>query len=92
MCDLKYDVIGKQETAKDDIKYVLMRSGMEESLVQEEEEDGPVLHVSSGGSTEELTKEYFAHLSSAQIHGLIEFYRFDLEAFQYDPYQYGKGK
>ena len=84
MCKLDFDVIGKQETAEVDVEFIMARTGWNITPSRE--------HASSGGSSQDLAREYFRELDSNQVQGLIDYYRFDLEAFEYDPYEYIPGE
>ena len=46
-------------------------------------------HVSSGGSTEDLTKEYFATIPQKVYKELVKMYEADFKAFGFDPKIYG---
>ena len=45
-------------------------------------------HVSSGGSTKELAKKYFAQLSLDTVKKLYSIYQVDFEMFGYSPQLY----
>ena len=45
-------------------------------------------HVSSGGSTKELAKKYFAQLSLDTVKKLYSIYQVDFEMFGYSPQWY----
>ena len=45
-------------------------------------------HVSSGGSTYDLTKKYFSELDSVTVTKLYNIYKVDFEMFSYTPDMY----
>ena len=45
-------------------------------------------HVSSGGSTKDLAKNYFSELDITIVMKLYEFYKVDFEMFDYSPDEY----
>ena len=47
-------------------------------------------HVSSGGSTKDLAKNYFSELDITIVMKLYEFYKVDFEMFDYSPDEYFK--
>ena len=47
-------------------------------------------HVSSGGSTKDLSKNYFSELDITIVMKLYEFYKVDFEMFDYSPDEYFK--
>ena len=47
-------------------------------------------HVSSGGSTKDLAKNYFSELDVTMVKKLHEFYKVDFEMFDYSPDEYFK--
>ena len=75
-CYLDYEVIGKMETFTNDSNYIMSKTGMKPSIEQD--------HVSSGGSTSDLTKVYFAKLPIELIEKLYKWYKIDFEMFNYD--------
>ena len=75
-CYLDYEVIGKMETFTNDSNYIMSKTGMKTSIEQD--------HISSGGSTSDLAKVYFAKLPSALIEKLHQWYKIDFEMFNYD--------
>ena len=47
-------------------------------------------HVSSGGSTKDLAKNYFSELDIRMVKELYELYKVDFEMFDYSPDEYFK--
>ena len=45
-------------------------------------------HVSSGGSTKELTRQYFTEINIITAKKLYELYKVDFEMFGYSPKEY----
>ena len=80
LCYLDIDVIGKMETFEMDSNYIVTKVGMNESMLHLDEH----LNVSSGGSTDNLAKSFFAKLSQKFILELYEFYKLDFKFFDYD--------
>ena len=75
-CYLDYEVIGKMDTFTNDSNYIMSKTGMRASIEQE--------HISSGGSTSDLAKVYFAKLPNKLIEKLHQLYKIDFEMFNYD--------
>ena len=75
-CYLDYEVIGKMETFTNDSNYIMSKTGMKTSIEQD--------HISSGGSTLDLAKVYFAKLPNKLIEKLHKWYKIDFEMFNYD--------
>ena len=68
------------------LRYILMRMGVQDQL--DESDLGNVKQGSSGGHTESLAKQYFAKVPRISCQRLFEMYKFDFEAFGYDPGEY----
>ena len=64
------------ETFANDSNYIMSKTGMKTSIEQD--------HISSGGSTSDLAKVYFAKLPSALIEKLHQWYKIDIEMFNND--------
>ena len=75
-CHLNYEVIGKMETFTNDSNYIMAKTGMRPSIEQ--------AHISSGGSTSDLAKDYFANVPNQLIEKLQQLYKIDFEMFDYD--------
>ena len=75
-CYLDYEVIGKMETFTNDSNYIMSKTGMKTSIEQD--------HVSSGGSTSDKAKVYFAKLPNTLIEKLHQWYKIDFEMFNYE--------
>lgn len=78
-CHLRYDVIGKVETSTEDAKYIAAKTGMPNAPYANRR-----LQTSSGGSTEDLARQYFSTLSKGEVKRLYDYYKFDFDAFGYD--------
>lgn len=85
ICYLNFDVIGKSETAAEDLRYIATKAELHDSLPAD-----IWLHSSSGGSTLMLAKEYFSTLKKKEVEELFEYYKFDFEAFGYGYSEYLK--
>ena len=83
LCNFNFDVIGKTETAAEDMRYIATKAGLHDSLPTE-----TWLHSSSGGSTSMLAKEYFSTLTKKEVEELLKYYNFDFEAFGYGYSEY----
>ena len=83
LCNFNFDVIGKTETAAEDMRYIATKAGLQDSLPTE-----TWLHSSSGGSTSMLAKEYFSTLTKKEVEKLLKYYKFDFEAFGYGYSEY----
>ena len=75
-CNLNYEVIGKMETFTNDSNYIMAKTGMRPSIEQE--------HISSGGSTSDLAKVYFANIPNKLTKKLQQLYKIDFEMFNYN--------
>ena len=69
------------------LRYVLEHSGLKPYSPSTNPE-GARSNPSSGGSSEDLAKKYFATLEHKQFLALKDLYRNELEAFGYDPDPY----
>ena len=83
MCTLSYDVIARAETAEEDMAFIFAKTGLDRILPVDTDRNR-----SSGGSKTELALELFRRLRRDQFDGLVRYYRFDLEAFDYDISQF----
>ena len=83
MCALSYDVIARAETAEEDMAFIFAKTGLDRILALDTDKNR-----SSGGSKTELALELFRRLRRDQFDGLVRYYRFDLEAFDYDISQF----
>jgi len=82
-CDLPYRVIAKAENFQDDQRFIGDLAGVQLDKVE--------THHSSGGSTRQLSKEYFSMLDTHTVNRLYNLYKVDFEMFGYSPdlyYQY----
>ena len=80
LCNLNYQFIGKIETFEKDSKYVMERVGMNTSKIPEKNKRR---NLSSGNSTEEMTKYLFSHLPNTLMQKLYDSYKIDFEMFDY---------
>ena len=64
------------ETFTNDSNYIMAKTGMRPSIEQE--------HISSGGSTSDLAKVYFANIPNKLTKKLQQLYKIDFEMFNYD--------
>ena len=85
LCYLNFDVIGKTETAVEDLRYIATKAKLRDSLPADIR-----LHSSSGGPTLKLAMEYFSTLKKREVEELYKYYEFDFEAFGYGYSEYLK--
>ena len=85
LCYLDFDVIGKTETAIEDLRYIATKANLHGTLPAD-----IWLHSSSGGSTLTLAKEYFSTLKKKEVEALVKYYEFDFDAFGYGYSEYLK--
>ena len=71
-------------------RYIMRRSGLYRSFF-EAKTNQTQWHASSGGSTESLTEEYFAQITTKNYQDLVHFYEGDLDAFGFNPKIYDLG-
>ena len=66
-------------------RQILNRVGLEDPVPSE----GTRINKSPGEkSSKDLTKQYFETLDPEQVKQLVEIYKFDFEAFGYDPKEF----
>ena len=80
-CDINYDFIGKFETLREDISYILRK-------VYGKEEDFWFPAINDPRSAALYTKEYYSHLPSDLIHKVKDFYKGDFTLFNYTVDEY----
>ncbi len=83
-CDVDYDAIGKAETFSEDLRYVVIKSGLEGVV----DGDDFGLKVHSVKHKENRAKEYFAQLTEDKRQRLYEYFKLDFELFDYDAQEY----
>ena len=83
-CDLEYDLIGRMETWRDDLNYIIRKRGLD---VLQSENSGTI-HHSTKGKTEQTAKGYFSKLTQKQGQDLYNMFHMDFEMFDYDPKPY----
>ena len=77
-CKISFTVISKTETFNEDREKIL-------EMVGEKGEDyNEQRHVHTGDQTQELTKQFFANISSSVKLKLLNLYKYDFELFGYD--------
>lgn len=76
MCHMKYDVIGKVETADEDAKYAFYKTGLDLPIKDR-------THVSHGGSSDDLALSLFSTISLDKRKQLYEMYKLDFLMFDY---------
>ena len=84
-CDVEYDVIGKMETFREDLKYIVMKKNLQKVLPLEEVS---LIRNSAKSISNETTKAYFSQISKEKIAKLYEYYNLDFELFAYDVTSY----
>ena len=92
-CDLRYSALGKMETFDEDFHYVSSAAGIStwedsvgDRIHQTEAEAEAGMGVAGGAH--HRTRRYLSQLSDEARSRLVEAYRQDLEAFDYDPRPY----
>ena len=86
-CDIEYDVIGRVETFKEDVKYIVIKSNLQNVLPLEK---SAVAMNSKKTLSTYSTHDYFSQLSKEEIENLYKFYQLDFELFGYDVTSYFK--
>ena len=78
-CIIPFKVIAKMETMGEDMKYIgeMVGGGKFKKNVRG--------NTSGGGSTSQLTRDYFSKLDKHLVHQLYLFYQIDFEMFGYKP-------
>ena len=92
-CTIPYDVIGRMETFDEDLKYIVLKLGLQDIL--------PIKNITTlrknrsdrkkYKNVKDRTKkslEYFAELEKSQIKELYNIYQIDFEMFGYDASDY----
>ena len=78
-CHINYTVISKMETYNEDKERFLKMVGIEEEKKEER------IHVTSGESIQNTTKNMFEKIRKEDREALKELYKYDFEMFDYDP-------
>ena len=88
-CTIPYDVIGQLETFNEDLKYIILKLGLQNIL--------PIDNIDkwqknkSDSEAKDKKKEvakYLSQLTKAKLEELLNIYRLDLEMFSYDVSDY----
>ena len=79
-CTVPYDVIGHLETAKQDTKYILKKSGLHEAA-----NDVKHAHVTKNGTSVMWRQHYFSKVPCVILKKVYEVYKLDFDLFGYDP-------
>ena len=79
-CDLEYQVIARMENFVQDQEMIGRLANVTFQKIES--------HKSSGGSTEDLTRQYFADLDKDMKKKLYNIFKIDFDLFGYDPNQY----
>ena len=92
-CAIPYDVIGRMETFDEDLKYIVLKLGLENIL--------PIKNIKTlwknrsdrkkYENVKDRTKkslEYFSELEKSQVKELYDIYQIDFEMFGYDASDY----
>ena len=79
-CLISYDAIIKLESAKEDEKFVLAVSGMDEYIDLEYKH----FHTNQNSKAESLRKEHFSQITCEELVKLKQIYLMDLTMFQYE--------
>jgi len=74
-CEVRYDFIGHYETLREDVDYVLKKTGMQEIQL--------VPHNPSDVNSSSIVSKEMATLSSDEIRKLVDIYRLDFLLFGY---------
>ena len=90
-CDIRYDIIGRVESLKDDLEYIAEINNFKSDLyrIKDDLHVHPTFKREIGikGKTEKI-KRYFMQLNSTQVHNIYRMYKIDFEMFGYstEPY------
>ncbi|XP_026462418.1 carbohydrate sulfotransferase 11-like [Ctenocephalides felis] len=76
-CQLRFDVIAKVETLKDDQQYLIEEAHLQKLITPQWKNSG------KGKTTTQLVAEYYSQLTKKQIMQLYDIYRYDFELFNY---------
>ncbi|XP_026477900.1 carbohydrate sulfotransferase 11-like, partial [Ctenocephalides felis] len=76
-CQLRFDVIAKVETLKDDQQYLIEEAHLQKLISPQWKNSG------KGKTTTQLVAEYYSQLTKKQIMQLYDIYRYDFELFNY---------
>ena len=84
-CHVRFDIIAKMETLKDDSKFVLSHRDLSEKVKIEWSHK-----TNSQQTTSEIAEEYFSQLTKSEVKQLYLKYLLDFIMFEYDPEPYYK--
>ena len=87
-CDIRYDIIGRVESLKDDLEYIAEINNFKSDLYRIKDD----LHVHPTFkrkiSVKEKIKRYFMQLNGTQVHNIYHMYKIDFEMFGYSNVSY----
>ena len=86
-CEIEYDVIGRIETFREDVQYIVVKNNLQNVLPLEK---SAVAMNSKKTVSTYSTHDYLSQLSKAKIDSLYKFYQLDFELFGYDVTSYFK--
>ena len=89
-CNIPYNVIGRIESFQEDVKYILIKNHLEDTLPLKETLN---FHKNQKGKGSKRSKEkkslkLFSQLTRTQIRQLYEIYKMDFKLFNYDASEY----
>ena len=86
-CDVTYDVIGRMETFSDDVKYIICKNNLENTLPLHKSLVKKNSHKYHH-STKLINSQYLSLLNKNQLQKLFNIYRLDFALFEYDLHDY----
>ena len=83
-CTIPYDVIGQLETFNEDLKYIILKLGLQNILsIEDIEKSQNNKSVYKKDKKKEISN-YFSQLTKAKFEELWKIYRLDFEMFGYN--------
>ena len=83
-CTIPYDVIGQLETFNEDLKYIILKLGLQNILSIEDIEKSQINKSDYKKDKKKEIAKYFSQLTKAKFEELWKIYRLDFEMFGYN--------
>ncbi|XP_076045297.1 carbohydrate sulfotransferase 11-like [Oratosquilla oratoria] len=81
-CLIDFDVYAKMETLEEDGNYVIFTTGIDHIIKPKR------INRSRNEPTDAVAANFLCQLTSAQLEGLLQLYKYDMEMFEYEAEEY----